>query len=281
MNGSSKILRCEDIMASQTINKPEQLRILGIPVSLIDLPTATETTTAWSGQSGPRVVFVREVASLMAAVKDDYLAALHERADLIVADGMPLVWIARLRGYGRKIGRSAGADLVDAVCARSIEKGLGHYFYGGKPGVAEKMAEELLKRHPGLKIVGTYSPPMRAIGPEYELDTDALEEISNIKKAKPHFIWVGISSPKQEYWMMKAAPLFSEGVFFGVGAAFDFHAGVVRRAPTWMREYGLEWFHRLMSEPRRLWRRYLVLAPQFMIAVGLEQVRMMYNRSDA
>lgn len=278
MNGSSKISLCEDVMATSTIKKPKQLRILGIPVSLVDLPTATETTTAWAGQSGPRVVFVREVASLMAAVKNDYLATLHEKADLIVADGMPLVWIARLRGHGREIGRSAGADLVDAVCVRSLRQGLGHYFYGGKPGVAEKMAAELRKRHPGLKVVGTYSPPMRAIGPDYELDADALQEISNIKKSKPHFIWVGISSPKQEYWMMKAAPIISEGVFFGVGAAFDFHSGEVRRAPAWMRAYGFEWLHRLISEPRRLWRRYLLLAPQFLLAVGIEQMKISFAK---
>lgn len=208
----------------------------------------------------------------MAAVDEKRLADLHDCADLVVADGTPLVWVARLRGCGQEIGRIPGADLVDAVCKQSLKTGQSHFFFGGKPGVANKMAQRLSERYPGLKVAGTYSPPMRNIGPNYELDDAALAEIEQIRNSDADFIWVGISSPKQEYWMMKAAPLLGRGVFFGVGAAFDFHSGAIQRAPGWMRNNGLEWAHRLMSEPARLWRRYLIVAPRFVVAVALEQM---------
>lgn len=248
----------------------ERLRILGIPISIVNLLTATTFVSMWATERGPKVVFVREVASLMAAVNNKYLAKLHEKANLVVADGMPLVWVARLRGYGRDIGRVPGADLVDAVCKRSLDTGQTHYFFGGKPGVAKAMAARLADKYPGLKIVGAYSPPMRVIGPEFEFDTACIAEIDQVRQANPDFIWIGISSPKQEYWMMKMAPLLDRGVLFGVGAAFDFHAGTVKRAPHWMRDHGLEWAHRLIAEPRRLWWRYLVLAPCFVFKVAAE-----------
>ena len=255
--------------AKNTFN-PERVRILGIPVSVINLAGATDLVMNWAAHEGSRTVFVREVASLMAAVNDKRLAELHEEADLIVADGAPLVWVARMRGAGRGIKRAPGADLVDAVCRSSLATGQSHYFFGGKPGVADEMVARLKSRYPGLKVVGTYSPPIRAIGPNFELDNDTKREIEQIREAEPDFVWVGISSPKQEYWMMKAAPLLGHGVLFGVGAAFDFHSGAVKRAPRWMRNNGLEWAHRLISEPRRLWRRYLVLAPQFCMKVAME-----------
>lgn len=257
----------------------EIVRILGIPISVLTLDAATKLLSTWAQNDRYRTVFVREVASLMAAVDETRLGALHEEADVIVADGMPLVWCAKFRGAGSRIGRVAGADLVDAISHFSLHTGQTHYFFGGKPGVAQQMADQLGARYPGLKTVGVYSPPMRDIGPDFELDRHALEEIEHIRAAKPDFVWVGISSPKQEYWMMKAAPLIGHGVFIGVGAAFDFHSGAVKRAPRWMRDNGFEWLHRLLSEPRRLWRRYLLLAPKFIAAVALEEFSRLRRRS--
>lgn len=246
---------------------PDRIRILGVPISLIDLCRAASLVSLWAVEDRPRTVFVREVASLMAAVNEPRLADLHETADLVVADGTPLVWVARLLHRGNEIGRVPGSDLVDAVCMQSLTTGQSHYFFGGKPGIAEEMATRLRERYVGLKVVGTYSPPMRPIGPDFDLDAEAIAEIQRIREARADFIWVGISSPKQEYWMMKAAPLLGRGVLLGVGAAFDFQSGAVKRAPRWMRDNGLEWAHRLFSEPRRLWRRYLILAPMFVTSV--------------
>lgn len=249
---------------------PKRMEVLGIPVNLLTMETAVATVRAWVETGPARTVFVRDVASLMTAMDTPVLRALHMKADLVVPDGMPLVWIGKLRGHGARIGRVAGADLMDAVCAASLETGQSHYFYGGLPGVADEMANRLKTRFPGLVVAGTFSPPMRALV-ETSCPTEALRaEIETIRRASPDFIWIGISSPKQEYWMMQAAPLFERGVFFGVGAAFDYHSGRIRRAPVWMRNTGLEWLYRLCSEPRRLWRRYLVQAPRFVWLIALE-----------
>jgi N-acetylglucosaminyldiphosphoundecaprenol N-acetyl-beta-D-mannosaminyltransferase len=199
--------------------------------------------------------------------KEPQLLELHERASLVVADGTPLVWVGRLQGHGSELGRVAGADLVDAVCRQSLTTGQSHFFFGGKPGVANKMAESLSRKYPGLRVAGIYSPPMRQISAGFRLTGDALAEVGAIRASDADFVWVGISSPKQEYWIAEAAGVLGRGVLLGVGAAFDFHAGTVKRAPRWMRDNGFEWLHRLFSEPRRLWRRYLVLAPHFVIEI--------------
>lgn len=247
------------------------MSVLGVPVSLVNLQRSVALVGAWARKGPARTVFVREVPSLMLAVDTPALRDLHAHADLVVPDGTPLVWVGRLQGHGAEIGRVAGADLMDAVCAASLITGQSHFFFGGKPGVAEEAARRLSERHPGLKLAGCFSPPMRYIGPDFELDAEARAEIDRIAASGADFIWVGISSPKQEYWMMQAAPIVGRGVFFGVGAAFDFHSGAVQRAPGWMRNNGLEWLHRLLSEPRRLWRRYLILAPRFVWMLLLDR----------
>jgi len=237
------------------------------------MPRAVDAITDWGRAPEPHVVFARDVASLMLAVDDPALLALHHSASLVLPDGMPLVWIAKLRGYGAKVGRVAGSDLVDAICRASLQTGQSHYFYGGQSGAADEMVRRLTKRYPGLKIAGTLTPPMRSFESIRSPDAHATDEFDTIRKANPDFIWVGISSPKQEWWMSRAAPAIGRGVFLGVGAAFDFQAGRVRRAPTWMQRIGLEWLHRLASEPRRLWRRYLVLAPRFVLLVLRSELR--------
>lgn len=258
-------------------NSLTQFRILGIPVSAIDLSRAANLVNEWSAVLEPRMVFVREVPSLMNAVDEPRLGALHDQADLVVPDGTPLVWVGRMRGLGSNIGRVAGADLVGAVCAKAEATGRRLFFYGGRPGVAEQMAQRLKARFPNIVVAGVLSPPMRDIGPDFVMDEGGRAEIELIRAASPDIIWVGLSSPKQEYWMAQAAPLLGCGVFVGVGAAFDFHAGVKRRAPRWMCENGLEWLHRLLSEPRRLWRRYLVHAPRFVLSVILEEKKQRVN----
>ncbi|MEP9376354.1 WecB/TagA/CpsF family glycosyltransferase [Aquabacter sp. CN5-332] len=251
---------------------PGRMHILGVRVDVIDLPRATSLLSRWAEEGGPHSVFVRDAPSLMLISRDEPLQRLHEHASLVVPDGTPLVWIGRLRGFGGEIGRVAGADLVDAVCAASLETGRTHFFYGGKPGVAGEMAHRLEARYPGLRVAGVHSPPMRAFDPAASFDTDGLAELDLIRKSGADFVWVGISSPKQEAWISRAAPRIGQGVFLGVGAAFDFHSGTIRRAPPWMRDHGLEWLHRLASEPGRLWRRYLLLAPQFLMAAAAEEM---------
>jgi N-acetylglucosaminyldiphosphoundecaprenol N-acetyl-beta-D-mannosaminyltransferase len=204
---------------------------------------------------------------------------MHETADLVLADGTPLTWISRLRGV--RVGRVPGTDLIDAVCHASAGTGLKHYFFGGAPGVATRMAEALKAKYPGLEVAGCYSPPMRSLAPGAALSEEERAEIADIAATGADFIWVGISTPKQETWITQATQLLPHGVCFGVGAAFDFHTGRVKRAPLWMQRNGLEWFHRLLSDPKRLWRRYLILAPKFVLLSAAEEVNRILTRNAA
>lgn len=251
-----------------------RMSVLGIPIDVVNMQRAVGLILEWAAVSTkPRMIFVRDVASLMLARSEPKLRALHDQAALVVPDGMPLVWIGRLRGLGDEIGRVAGSDLVDAVCSASQQTSLRHFFYGGKPGVADEMARKLQSRFPELTIVGTMSPPMREIHGDYAFDTAARTELQQLREAAPDVVWVGLSSPKQEYWMAAASKELQRGVLLGVGAAFDFQSGAVKRAPLWMRARGLEWLYRLLSEPRRLYRRYLILAPQFVWLLAKQAIR--------
>lgn len=235
------------------------MKVLDVPVSLVNMHSAVANILKWvrSGQS--QFVCVRDVHGLMRAVEDPDLMALHFDAGMITPDGMPLVWLSRWRGHG-DVGRVCGADLVDALCEASVKAGVSHYFYGGKPGVAERMVDRLTQKYPGLQIAGVGTPPFRPLTAEEDA-----EAVAQINAAKPGVVWVGISTPKQEFWMRDHVNSIPGATLIGVGAAFDFHSGDVKRAPRWMHHRGLEWLHRLASEPRRLWRRYLVLAPKFVL----------------
>lgn len=212
---------------------------------------------------GSHFVFVRDVHGLMRAVEDKALADLHEQAALVVPDGMPLVWLTRLRGNGQEVGRAPGFEIVESCCKELDGGEYRHFFFGGLPGVAEEMASRLKTRFPGLAVVGTYCPPFRDYDLMSPLTEDEREEVEMLKRSGANIIWIGISTPKQEYLMRRFAPHLDRCVQLGVGAAFDMHAGRLPRAPSWMANNGLEWLFRFAREPRRLWRRYLVLAPKF------------------
>jgi N-acetylglucosaminyldiphosphoundecaprenol N-acetyl-beta-D-mannosaminyltransferase len=243
---------------------PHLMRVLGIGISIIDMPHAVQTILSWAASGNAQYVCVRDVHGVMQARKAPDLIEIHERAGLVTPDGMPLVWIGRLRGV-KPIGRVCGSDLVDALCKASVEHGVRHYFFGGKPGVAAEMARSLATRYPGLEIAGTFGPSFEE--PSAEEDIQIVQEIS---AAKPHIVWVGLSTPKQEYWMRDHVARIPNAILIGVGAAFDFQTGRIKRAPVWMQRHGLEWLYRLASEPARLWYRYLVLAPQFAVLALLE-----------
>jgi N-acetylglucosaminyldiphosphoundecaprenol N-acetyl-beta-D-mannosaminyltransferase len=242
--------------------------VLGIPISVLTMERCVSTMTAWAKEGRPKTVFVRDTSSLVSAAEEPRLHALHQGADLVTPDGMPLVWTGRLRGHA--LQRVAGPDLLPAVCRESVALGLRHYFYGGCAGVAQEVAANLSRRYPGLEIAGSFSPPMREIGPDFRLTDEICQELAAIRDSGADFVWVGLSSPKQEYFITTAAPHIGRGVFVGIGAAFDFHSGRMRRAPVWMQRSGLECLHRLLCEPRRLWRRYLINAPKFLWLLARE-----------
>lgn len=200
------------------------------------------------------------------ARRDARFKQILNSADLVVADGMPLVWLGRWRGCDMR-RRVYGPELLETFC-RNTGPAYRHYFYGGGPGVAERVAAVLRERY-GVRTVGTWCPPFRPLTGEEEAEVEG-----RIRAAAPDVLWVGLSTPKQERWMYDHRERLGVPVMAGVGAAFDFLAGTARQAPSWMRENGLEWLFRLANEPRRLWRRYLVLGSRFACEVLLELLRM-------
>ncbi len=242
----------------------EKVNILGVNVSAINMSMALDIIENWIQQQERHYICVTGVHGIMESQKDERLRGIHNCAGLVTPDGMPLVWLSRLRGF-RHVQRVYGPDLMLAVCERSITAGWKHFFYGGASGVPELLSETLQKKFPGLIVVGTYSPPFRPLTPDED------EEIVRmINKANPDIVWVGLSTPKQERWMAEHRDRLSAPVLIGVGAAFDFHSGRKPQAPRWMQRSGLEWFFRLLTEPRRLWKRYLINNPLFVLLVLLQ-----------
>ena len=241
--------------------------ILGVGVSAINMDDALEVIDEWITTGVRRYVCITGVHGVMESQRDEALRRIHNGAGLVTPDGMPLVWLSKWRGWHRTT-RVYGPDLMLALCERSLATGYRHFFYGGKEGVPERLARRLQKRYPGLTVAGTYSPPFKAVT---EQEGEAV--IDRINAAKPDIVWVGLGTPKQEHWMAQHVDRLTASVLLGVGAAFDFHAGLKRQAPRWMQRSGLEWLFRLATEPRRLWRRYLVNNPLFVWLTLLQMWR--------
>lgn len=245
--------------------KGERIDILGIAVSAINMSDAIAVIEEWIEQRTPHYVCVRDVHGVIASRRDSRLRDIHNQAGLVTPDGMPVVWLSHWLGITR-VGRVYGPDLMRAISARSPERSYRHFYFGGAPGVADRLAAALTAAHPGLNVVGTLCPPFRPLTPEEDA-----EVIAQINAAAPDIVWVGLSTPKQELWMASHIGLINAPVLIGVGAAFDFLAGTKKQAPVWMQRNGLEWLFRLVSEPRRLWKRYAVVVPSF-IFLALRQL---------
>lgn len=231
--------------------------VLGVHVSAINMDQALDLLDHWITEGTRNYVCVTGVHGIMESRRDERLRQIHNDAGLVTPDGMPLVWWTRWSGWGHA-SRVYGPDLLLACCRRSIAPGYRHFFYGGQDGVAGLLAGRLAKRFPGLEIAGTWTPPFRPLTAREDDDV-----VTTINAAAPDIVWVGLSTPKQEYWMAEHIGRIDAPVVIGVGAAFDFHAGLKRQAPIWMQHSGLEWLFRLGCEPRRLWKRYLVNNPAF------------------
>ncbi len=233
------------------------VNILGVPIAAIDLDQAAGQIDSWIAHGARRFVTVTGVHGIMESQRSPELKKIHQAAGMCVPDGMPTVWVGKLYGH-RRMRRVYGPDLMLEVVRRSAQSGCTHFLYGGKPGVPERLQDRLQDQFPGLKVVGSYSPPFRPL-----TDREEQELAGRFAALKPDITWVGLSTPKQERWMAAHLGRLDTSVMVGVGAAFDFHAGLLRQAPAWMQRSGLEWLFRLRVEPRRLWRRYLYNNPYF------------------
>jgi N-acetylglucosaminyldiphosphoundecaprenol N-acetyl-beta-D-mannosaminyltransferase len=239
--------------------------VLGVNVSAVSMDQTLDVLDRWITEDARTYVCVTGVHGVMESRRDERLRQIHNNAGLVTPDGMPLVWWSKAAGC-RNVTRVYGPDLLLSCCRRSLTTGYRHFFYGGIEGVADLLAKRLSQRFPGLVVAGTYTPPFRPLTPEEDE-----EVIDRINAAAPEIVWVGLSTPKQEYWMAEHVGRINAPVMIGVGAAFDFHAGLKRQAPVWMQHSGLEWLFRLGSEPRRLGKRYLVNNPAF-ISLALQEI---------
>ena len=242
--------------------------VLGVEISAVNMKMTLDTVIGWVMSNDRQYVCVTGVHGVMESQRDSELAAIHNNAGLTTPDGMPMVWAGRAAG-AHWIQRVYGPDMMLAVLAEAQARSWSSFLYGGAPGVPELLAERLEQRIPGLQVAGTHSPPFRPLTSDEVHETAAL-----INASGASLVWVGLSTPKQERWMSELRPLLEAPVLFGVGAAFDFHAGRVKQAPPWMQASGLEWLYRLSREPRRLWKRYLTNNPRFVIAIARRRPRL-------
>ena len=237
--------------------------ILGVQINATNMDLALKQIETWLSERSSNYICVAPAHSIMECVNDPTLLPIFNDAGMVTPDGMAVVWLLKFKGH-KHVGRVYGPDLLHAACAHGLSKGYRHYFYGGAPGVAEKLVEKLSEHFPGLQVAGMLAPPFRSLSPEEDQ-----EIIRQINAARADIIWVGLGSPKQEIWMHSHLGKVNAPLMVGVGAAFDFLSGKKTQAPLWIQRHGLEWLFRFASEPVRLWPRYRQY-PKFILLVMAE-----------
>lgn len=245
---------------------PARANILGVGVSAINMELAVETVDRWLQEHKSNYVCVTSVHGIVESQHDEQLRQIHNAAGLVTPDGMPLVWSMKSQGH-KHVSRVYGPDLMLEVMRLSQKRAYKHFFYGATEATLRRLQDNLERRFPGIQIVGTHSPPFRPLTP----DEDA-EIVETINRSRADIVWVGLSTPKQERWMAEHQHRVNAPVAIGVGAAFDFHAGLTRQAPKAIRHSGFEWLFRLITEPRRLWRRYVKIVPYFAVFAVCQRI---------
>jgi N-acetylglucosaminyldiphosphoundecaprenol N-acetyl-beta-D-mannosaminyltransferase len=247
---------------------PPTAEILGIPLAVSDYEEVLDWMDATIAADGRAYVTAAAVNLVMSAQEQPETMSAVLGATLAVPDGQPLVWALHALGHARAT-RVYGPDLMASFCARAADAGTPMYLYGGRNAEARGLLEDRLReRFPGLRIVGGSSPPFRPLTPEEDE-----RELELINTSGAAVVWVGTGQPQQEQWMHRMRARLSPPMLVGVGAAFDFHAGLVSQAPPWMQRNGLEWTYRLSREPRRLWRRYARYNPLFIAGFTRQYIR--------
>jgi N-acetylglucosaminyldiphosphoundecaprenol N-acetyl-beta-D-mannosaminyltransferase len=248
--------------------RPPTAEVLGVPLALIDYEGTLDWIDATVKARRSGYICVAATHTVMASQDDSQLRDAVLGADFTVPDGQPLVWAMNLLGH-RLGDRVYGPDLMDRACERAVRSGRRMYLYGGRSqGALVQLTRNLRLRHPGLQIVGGHVPPFRDLTREEEAAAAA-----DIQRSGAEVVWVGIGVPKQEKWMARMTPRLRSQVLVGVGAAFDFHGGLIPQAPAVLQRLGLEWAFRLAQEPRRLWRRYLRYNPRFVAGFARQWAR--------
>ena len=249
--------------ASPIASPRHQASVLGVPIDVLTARQAVERIAAWARAGQSRVVVACNAHSVVTAARDPSFMAALRRADLALPDGAPVAWMVGRQGEVRQ-ARIAGPDLMHDYCALAASRGEAIFLLGSTPATLTQLQTRLCAQWPGLRIAGAISPPFRAM-----TTAEDASLVNALNASGAGTVWVGLGCPKQELWM-DAHRDHVAAVMVGVGAAFDFHAGTLSRAPNWMRRNGLEWLHRLIHEPRRLSGRYLRSNSAF-IALAIAQ----------
>ena len=234
------------------------MTVAGGRVDATSYYASAQQVVNWARRRESRYVCVANVHVLMEAYDSDRFRKVVNQADLVTPDGMPLVWMMRARGVQNQ-QRVYGPTLMLRILESAARENIPVGFYGGKPDVLEKLVERMHTRDERLKVVFSCSPPYRALSPEEDE-----EIVKQINQSGARVLFVGLGCPKQEIWMAEHRGRV-DTVMIGVGAAFDFHAGAKPQAPVWIQNIGLEWLFRFLTEPRRLWKRYLYHSPRFVV----------------
>jgi N-acetylglucosaminyldiphosphoundecaprenol N-acetyl-beta-D-mannosaminyltransferase len=249
------------------MEKIKRVNVLGVGISVLNLNLAEEKLFEAADLSGFQgFVTITGVHGVVESQKDEELKKIHNRSYLSTPDGMPMVWLGKWNGH-KDMDRVYGPELMLNVLSSSSKSGHNHYFFGGADGVADDLKEKLTERFKNLSVIGTKCPPFRALTNEEEQDL-----YNELQEKRPHFFWVGLSTPKQEKFMhgfLEKYPELTKGwdhgmVMIGVGAAFDFHSGRVKQAPYWIQRSGFEWFYRTCKDPKRLLKRYTIANTTFL-----------------
>jgi N-acetylglucosaminyldiphosphoundecaprenol N-acetyl-beta-D-mannosaminyltransferase len=245
--------------------------VIGAPIDVVTWDAALARVTAWACSRESRYVCICNSHSVVTASQDEEFGRVVRNADMATADGAPVAWMLRRLGFSDQ-ARINGPDLMWRYCRIAEHEGVPIYFYGSADRTLAMLRKSLIESFPLLKIAGMLSPPFRALSTQ---EDDAV--VREINESGARVVFVSLGCPKQEKWMAAQRGCI-QAVMIGVGAAFDYHAGVLRRAPLWMQRNGLEWLHRLITEPRRLWKRYLVTNTLFLIGAA-RQLLSRFGRS--
>lgn len=247
----------------------DKINILGTTVDPVNMNSAINFILSSNKNKTSGYICVTGVHGVIESYSNKSLQRIHNSSLLTVPDGMPIVWFGKQQGFDQ-VGRVYGPDLMlEVLKATSTSPdnnlSLSHFFYGSTVKTLESLLDNLKKKFPNLNISGSYSPPFRDLNRSEEK-----ELIETIKICKPDFFWVGLSTPKQELFMSKYHDILDSGIMIGVGAAFDFNAGIKKDAPTWIKNAGFQWMHRMYQEPFRLGKRYIKIVPIFLLLVLLQ-----------
>lgn len=248
---------------SQTLEKDCRVRIVSLGVNVLDHESVIACVAELVGKGSGGYICFSTVHMVMESYDHPEYAAKVNAADLVVPDGMPLVWIQKIKGK-KDSARVRANDSMIRLCGYAEKKNLSVGFYGGKQEVTDAIIERSAREFPGLKIAYAFSPPFRPLTDEEDTGI-----VANICEAAPDILFMGLGCPKQENWMAAHKGKL-RSVMLGVGASFDFYAGNVRECPDWIGRLGLEWLYRLAQEPKRLWKRYLILNPRFMVLAVMQ-----------